>query len=208
MARFAIRKINFGAAPSAEDEEARDLPPAKLVKLQARRAAAIREADGILGVLPAPGEMIAVWLTHRLDVCAILNSLLDRLGRCEQMRVATLGYHGRNLRMMLNWLDTGKVQSLTLLSSIFHRSHNGELWETTLKEFRARGQRAAACHSHAKVSALKFTSGERLSLCGSGNLCGNGSAREALDLIHDADLHDFHAGIIESLVAKHEQAPD
>jgi hypothetical protein len=50
--------------------------------------------------------------------------------------------------------------------------------KTPVKEFRARGQRAAACHSHAKVVSLTIANGERLSIEGSANLCGNGCVRE------------------------------
>jgi hypothetical protein len=109
---------------------------------------------------------------------------------------------------MLAWLDAGAVQSLSLVASLFFRSHNGELWESTLEEFRQRGQRAACCHSHAKVVTRAFASGERLSIEGSANLCGNGSGREQFALIHHAALHDFHAGWIEALLDKHESHAD
>jgi hypothetical protein len=94
------------------------------------------------------------------------------------------------------------------VASIFFRSHNGELWERTLEEFRARKQRAACCHSHAKVCTLAFATGERLSIEGSANLCGNGSGREQFALINDAGLHDWHAGWIDTLVSKHEGSGD
>ena len=113
--------------------------------------------------------------------------------------------------MMLGWVDTGAVGELTLLASIFFRSHNGELWGRTLDEFRSRKQRAACCHSHAKVVTLALASGERYSIEGSANLCGNGSAREQFALINDAALHDWHARWIDETVARHEgeagQAP-
>jgi hypothetical protein len=57
---------------------------------------------------------------------------------------------------------------------------------------------------HAKVAALAFDSGERLSIEGSANLCGNGSGREQFVLIHDAALHDWHARWITELVTAHE----
>ena len=94
------------------------------------------------------------------------------------------------------------------MASIFFRSHNGELWDETLSEFRRRKQRAACCHSHAKVVTLAFASGERLSIEGSANLCGNGSGREQFALIHDAGLHDWHARWIEGLLDKHESKSD
>jgi hypothetical protein len=105
---------------------------------------------------------------------------------------------------MLGWLDTGKVGSLTLLASIFFRSHNGDLWLETVEEFRRRGQRAACCPSHAKVMTLEFQSGVKMAIEGSANLCSNGSAREQFAVIADAALHDWHARWISELVVKHE----
>jgi hypothetical protein len=62
---------------------------------------------------------------------------------------------------MLGWIEQGAAGELRLLASIFFRSHNGELWQETLEEFRRRKQRAACCHSHAKVVTLAFASGVR-----------------------------------------------
>src|SRR5262249_27327436 len=98
----------------------------------------------------------------------------------------------------------GQVASLTLLASIFFRSHNGPLWEETLKEFRSRKQRAACCHSHAKVVSLSFASGAKLVIEGSANLCGNGSGREQFCLINDCALADWHAKWVLEAVARHE----
>jgi hypothetical protein len=105
---------------------------------------------------------------------------------------------------MLRWLDAGQVPSLTLLASIFFRSHQGELWGRTLDEFRARKQRAACCHSHAKVVSLSFVSGAALAIEGSANLCGNGSGREQFCLVNDAALAAWHAKWVLEAVAKHE----
>ena len=102
------------------------------------------------------------------------------------------------------WLDDGAVRSLALVASIFFRSHNGELWGRTLEEFRSRGQRAACCHSHAKVAALAFDSGALLSVDGSANLAGSGSVIEQVAVINDPGLHDWHAAWIDALVTKHE----
>ena len=179
------------------------LPTPARIKLAARRAAGIREAREVLTQLPGPGESLHALVTARLDLTDVLNALLDTLGRCDRMAIATLGYNERNLKSMLAWLDAGDVGTLTLCASIFFRAHKGELWERTQEEFRARGQRVACCHSHAKVVALAFASGQRLSIEGSANLCGNGSGREQFALINDGPLHDWHAAWIEALVVKH-----
>ena len=83
-------------------------------------------------------------MTARLDMSDVLNALLGKMGRCDTASIATLGYNRRNFRLMLEWLDSGKIGSLTLLASIFFRSHNGDLWGETVTEFHRRGRRGRA----------------------------------------------------------------
>jgi hypothetical protein len=209
MTRFAPRKLPFGRPPGADpDDDGDALPRPALVKLAARRAAGIAEAKAILEHLPAAGESVHALMTCRLDLADVITALLVRLGRCERLAIATLGYNARNLRTMLGWLDGGAVGSLHLLASKFFRAHNGALWADTLDQLRRRGHRAACADSHAKVVTLAFRSGEQLSIEGSSNLCGNGSAREQLALIRDDGLHDWHRGWITDLVRRHEGDDD
>jgi hypothetical protein len=203
MAKFSVRKIHFGDHVGAEDD-GEGLPRPALARLKARRAAGIREAKEALAYLPGPGESLHALCTARMDLTDVINALLEKFGRCDRLLIATLGYNPRNLRSMLTWLDSGAVVQLWLLASIFYRTHNGSAWETTLAEFRKRGQRAACCASHAKVVALHFASGEKLSTEGSSNLCGNGSAREQFALINDPGLCDWHSRWIAEMVAQHE----
>jgi hypothetical protein len=202
MARFSPRKLHFGEPD--HDDDGTGLPLPLRVKLAARRAAGIAEAKAILDHLPGPGESLHALCTARMDLTDIIGALCDKLGRCDRLVIGTLGYNARNLRTMLRWLDAGQVASLTLLASIFFRSHNGDLWAETLAEFRARKQRAACCHSHAKVVSLSFASGQRLAIEGSANLCGNGSGREQFALINDAALADWHGRWVSEAVARHE----
>jgi hypothetical protein len=205
MARFAPTRTRFGRpAGDDADDDGQGLPRPTLVRLQARRAAAVREAADVLAHLPGLSESLHCIATHRLDLADIIGHLLQRLGPCATVAIATLGFNPRNLKTMLAWIDTGAVQGLTLLASIFFRSHNGDLWERTLAEFRSRKQRAACSHSHAKVVTLAFTSGQRLCVEGSANLCGSGSAREQFAIINDPGLCDWHARWINDTVTRHE----
>jgi hypothetical protein len=205
MARFSVRRLHFGRRPDTDaDDNGEGLPTPKRIKLAARRAAGIAEAKAVLDHLPGPGESLHAVCTARMDLTDVIGALLERMGRCDCMLIATLGYNEANMATMLRWLDSGAVQSLVLVASIFFRSHKGALWAETLKDLRARKQRAACCHSHAKVVALAFASGARLSIEGSVNLCGNGSGREQFALINDPGLHDWHARWIDALVTKHE----
>lgn len=209
MGRFAVRPVRFGRKPEAgADEDAEGLPAPHRLKLAARRTASIAAAREVLEQLPAAGESLHVVCSKKMDLADAIAAVLETLGRCDTMRIATLGYNVRNLKTMLTWLDTGAVDNLSLVASLFFRSHNGELWERTQEEFRQRKQRAACCDNHAKVVSMQFGTGERLSVEGSANLCGNGSGREQFALIHDADLHDWHSGWIEALLNKHEGEGD
>jgi hypothetical protein len=201
---FAPRPVRFGRRPSVDEEDAEGLPTPARIKVAARRAAGIAEAKSILEYLHGPGESLHALMTARLDMTDILNALLEKLGRCETARIATLGYNRRNFRAMLKWLDAGKIGSLALVASIFFRSHNGDLWQETLDEFRQRGHRAACCPSHCKVMALAFADGTRFAVDGSANLCSNGSAREQFTIVNDTSLHDWHARWIDDLVSRHE----
>lgn len=203
--RFHAGRVHFGHQPAEDtDDNGEGLPKPLTVKAQARRLAGIREAKAVLDCLPSPGESLHAIVTARMDLTDVVNALIDRVGPCERMTVATLGYNAKNLKQMLDWIDTGKVKSLTLLASIFFRSHKGALWTETLSEFRDRGQRTATCHSHCKVIAMQFSDGRAFSIEGSANLCGNGSGREQFALFNSTELADWHARWIEELVAKHE----
>jgi hypothetical protein len=204
VARFSPTRQHFGKRPDTVEEDNGDgLPTPAIIKLKARRILGIKEAAATLSRLPEPGESLHALCTARMDLSDVIGALIGRLGRVEVLYIATLGYNDQNLRAMLSWLDQRGAGSITLLASIFFRSHKGELWEETLREFRERKQRAACCHSHAKVVAMHFASGTKLSIEGSANLCGNGSGREQFALINDAGLHDWHAAWIEELVKQH-----
>lgn len=207
--RFEAKRPTFGQQTRADEpDQANGLPAPKMVKLAARRLAGIKEASEVLALLPGPGESLHALATARMDLTDVVNCLLERLGTCDRLSIATLGYNPKNLRQILGWFDAGQVKAMTLLASIFYRSHNGEKWAQTIDAFRQRKQRAAAAHSHAKVITLAFADGAKLVIEGSSNLCGNGSGREQFALINHAGLHDWHERWIQELVSKSEGKDD
>ncbi len=119
MARFSVRRVPFGHQHEEGDDQGEGLPTPARIKLAARRTAGIAEAKAVLDHLPAPGESLHAICTARLDLSDVIAALLDRVGHCERLRIATLGYNERNLTAMLRWLDGGRVGSLALVASIF-----------------------------------------------------------------------------------------
>ena len=156
MARFQVRRLHFGAPGDAAGDDGEGLPTPTRIKLAARRAAGIAEAAAVLAHLPAPGESLHAVCTARLDLTDVINALLERLGRCDRMLVATLGYNEANLRTMLAWLDSGAVRRLSLVASIFFRSHKGDLWTETLKAFRARKHAPSAALPTPRLSPWRL----------------------------------------------------
>lgn len=202
--RFTPARVHFGRPPSDDfDDDGTGLPVPLRARAAARRTAGIREARQVLDHLPGPGESLHAVVTARLDLTDVVNALLDTAGPCDRMRVATLGFNEKNLRALLGWLDAGRVRSLGLVASLFFRSHKGDLWERTLTEFRARGQQAACCHSHAKVVSMAFADGRSFCIEGSANLCGNGSGREQFALFRDDALTAWHGAWIDALIQRH-----
>ena len=192
MSRFAAPRVSFGRRPVGDG-----MPAPHVGRAATRRTAQLAEAKDALAVLPGSGESVHCLLTGRFDLMHLLVCIIDRLGTVEVMRIATLSYNARNLSEMVGLLDTGRVKTLTLLCSKFFAEHNTGVWEETLEEFRSRGQRAAAARSHAKVVTFAFVSGWRLTIESSANARSNGNI-EFCTLIDGADLHDWHAGWIDS----------
>ena len=208
MIHFEPRRIAFGRKPGKDQDDDGDMPTPTRVRLSARRTAALSEAKGILDIFPEPGEALHCLTSRRLDLTDFLDVLFERMGPCDRMLCATLGYNKRSLKALLRWIDAGTVGSLSLVASKFFRSHNGALWVETLEQLHKRGARAASTDSHAKVCCLYFASGERMCLEGSQNLAGNGSVRENLALIRSDALTDWHSRWIEDLLVRYEGKHD
>src|SRR5262249_6537397 len=116
VARFSARRLPFGRPPGADDvdDDGTGLPTPARVKLAARRAAGLAEARDVLAHLPGPGESLHAVCTARMDLSDVVGALLTKLGPCDRLVIATLGYNERNLRTMLGWLDSAAVRTLAL----------------------------------------------------------------------------------------------
>jgi hypothetical protein len=200
MSRFAqLPRPSFGQRIGPDEKAAGVM----IARGLARRQAMIRQAAAMVEYLPGPGEAVHGLIVARFDLLHLVVVLLQRLGPCRALRLATLSFNARNLVELVGILDAPNPPKLTLLASEFFRAHNTELWEEAVEELRDGGARLAAARSHAKVVTLDFASGIKLTLEGSANLRANGN-REQFALIHDDAVHDWHAAWIDDLVTQHE----
>jgi hypothetical protein len=120
-------RLQFGRRPVDDGDDGEGLPRPLTARAAARRAAGIAEAKEALAHLPGPGESLHAVCTARLDLTDVLNALIEQLGPCDRVLIATLGFNEKNLAAMLGWLDSGAVKQLGLVASIFFRAHKGDL---------------------------------------------------------------------------------
>jgi hypothetical protein len=73
-------------------------------------------------------------MTGRYDLTAVLAVILGRQGPCDRMRIATLSFNAKNVAELAGWLDAGRVGSLTLLASVFHRENSPADWRAAVHE--------------------------------------------------------------------------
>lgn len=186
------------------EDDGDGLPAPTILKQRARRFAGIKEAQEALAILPKPGESLHAICTHRMDMTDLIAVMLDHLGTCDRMYIATLSFNPRNLKAMIGWLDRREVLKLNLLNSKMNKAWKTETWAMAIEAFAQRGQRAAAADSHAKVITFEFASGDRYWIEGSANLSGNGSGREQVMICNGCDGVDWHRAWIEQFISKHE----
>jgi hypothetical protein len=172
-------------------------PPAKT------RTATIRVIKQLLDALPGPGEVTLCILASRVDWCDYLSAILRQRGPAEHVRISTLSYAARNVRILTDW-TTGAARKLTVVSSRFFRTHNPEL-HAALAAVLQRPHLLAAPRNHTKIATLDFGNGGKLVCSGSPNLRCNG-APEQVSIADDAESHDFHAAFIDQLAQGNDHA--
>ncbi len=165
----------------------------------------MREAADVLTVLPEPGTALHALMTGRYDLTDLIECLLGKLGPAR-LTIATLSFNQRNAQQFEEWLASGKILSLDLLSSSFHKEHNGELFRAFKETLHKYNGRLAAIRNHAKICCLEFTGSERYVAETSANCRSNGN-REQVTLIRDDGLFRFHHGWITEQITIHEGDP-
>jgi hypothetical protein len=196
--------FSFVKAKAKPGEPANDLPTAKTFRAAARRTAQLKEAAEVLAVLPELGEALHALMTGRYDLMHLIVALVDKLGDCDWLRIATLSFNLRNIDEMVALLDSGKVARLSLLCSQFFKDNSKEVWTICRERFEGLPAVLAASRNHCKVVTLAFRAGIRLALEGSANLRTN-SNREQFCLVSDASLHEWHSAWIDEQVRTHEK---
>ncbi len=173
------------------------MPAAHTARARRRYAAMLRESAEILAHLPGPGESLHALMTGTYDFLTLVgHAITHQPAPCAELRIATLAFSSRNTAEIVQLLDAGAVNRVSLLCSDFFAKHNKAEFTEAVREYTQRGQAIAAPRCHAKVTCLHFADGAKLVFEGSANLRTNGNI-EQFALINDAGLHDWHAAWID-----------
>ena len=161
----------------------------------ARRLTAARE---VLTELPRRDETLHLLHVGNFDGIDLLTVALEliRPATVPHMRIASLGLNDRTLDVLLRFMDSGSVGTLTLLLSHYFRHADPSIYNRTHSEVTRRAGRVAIARSHCKVWVMRD-----YVFAGSGNLRSCKSL-EQVDIAHDGTLADFHSQWIDQLVTE------
>src|SRR5262249_33290065 len=125
------------------------VPPALTARARRRYAAMLREPAGIPAHLPGPRESLHALLTGRYDFMTLLGRVITHQPTpCAELRIATLAFSSRNTAELVQLLDGGAVQRVSLLCSDFFAKHNRAEFSEAVRELQARGMAIAAPRCH------------------------------------------------------------
>ncbi len=122
-----------------------ETPAAFTAKARRRYAAMLRESADILAHLPEPGESLHALMTWLYDFMTLVGHVFTtRPVPCALLRIATLAFNSRNTAEIVQLVDNGAVQTVSLLCSDFFAKHNKAEFAEAVREFQARGLSIAA----------------------------------------------------------------
>lgn len=197
--KFNVNTLSFSAPKDPMEKSKEGI----VTKAALRRKARLKEAQEAIPLIPGPGETLHGLMTGSYDLMHLLIVLLDQLGNCKKMQIATLSLSVRNVLEMAELLDAKKIENLDILVSDFFHKHDKAIFSRLFHEFSNRGQKVAAARSHCKIVTLEMVDGRKFVLEGSANLRTNKNI-EQFCLTQDASLHGYFSDWITEMVEKYE----
>ena len=189
------------------DEPARILRR-RSVRRQTKHMLAIANAAKDIESLPGDEESILVIMRgnfHGWDlVPAILKLATPAV--IEDLSVATLGFNKSNAEELLGLIDASKVRRVQFIASCYFKASCPDEFRILAEGLKSRGMPIVAARSHAKILAMRLSSGEGITVESSANLrsCRN---IEQFCMTNSDRLYEFHRQWISEIVARGDQEP-
>lgn len=151
--------------------------------------------------MPGPGEAYHFLLGDRLGLWDTIPALLRRIEpvTIRRLHVSTLSFGSTAAAELLALVDAGRIGRVTFLVSVMFAAKNRHLHDELIPPLLARGHRAGAMRTHAKLMALELSDGRQFVVESSSNLRSCHCA-EQTTVVNDAGLYRFHAGWMDRAV--------
>lgn len=160
-----------------------------------------RNADVIISHLPEPGERTHCALRGDFVLCDLIPAIIYARGRCQSLRIATLGMSFANADTLAALVEKGKVGSLQITTSHYFREVDKT---TTYRQVMNRLEgicELVTSRCHAKIILLPTAKGDFFVIEGSANLRSSDNT-EQMVIFNDRELMEFHEKWLDSLEVK------
>ena len=150
--------------------------------------------------LPEPGNVFHLLTAKRFALFNVIEAILKMRApaKIRYLAICTLGFSTANVEALAAMLDTGQVERLDFVFSVYFRSLEKENCERLTVELGRRGARIIALLQHSKILVIETTDGQSYVAESSGNLRSCASL-EQTTIFADAGLAAFHKAWIDSL---------
>jgi len=149
--------------------------------------------------LPEDNESIHAIMRGNFHGWDLVPAVLKLSGSIiEKLYVATLGFNAKNTAELLKFLDDGRVGFCRFLCSCYFKDSSPAEFEQLREGLSARGMRAVAARTHAKILAMQLVDGRFIVVETSANLrsCRN---IEQFCMTQSRELFEFHASWMDEI---------
>jgi hypothetical protein len=154
-----------------------------------------------LGGIPGEGECWHLVTDGGFDVIHMIDACIHFAGKpCRHLHIATLAANRKSVAGLKEMMDAGRLQTVSVLMSIFFRDGDSEGSRATAQAFADIGVQVHFAKTHAKYYLIAFD-GPALVIEGSLNLRQCRSV-EQLTVTNNRNLLTFYRNIFESLIPK------
>lgn len=158
-------------------------------------------ARTVLDHLPGPGEHTHCLLRGDF-ILGDLIPLMMAGHHCQHLRIATLGLSVHNAETLANLRETGLVDQITLLTSLYFREVNKDETFKTVMERLAGHAKLVVARSHVKIILIPTATAAWV-MESSANLRSSDNL-ELMTIFNDQEIHNWHAAWINELAARKE----
>ena len=193
----------FAIRPEDAQRELRNRTTLRRKSAKRLLVSALQSKNAVKDIAELPGmeESLHIICRGNFPLFSIIQATLALAAPAviESLSLATLGFSKSNATDLFNLIDSGQVQSVNAVCSVYFERQNPSEYKMMADGLAERGQRIAALRSHAKIITMALSDGRRFTVESSAN-ARSCRALEQISIFQSPPLHDFHAGWIREVI--------